>query len=583
MSGSQASSSAPTPEKIREKLEKVLANKHTFLKSTKASFKQFDDDKSGTLNFKETRKLIGRLCQNLQLPPVEDYVLKNIFAKYDKDGQEQLTLEQFAQMYWALLLRIRDKYYPSKKMRVRRDFFIGRRTLGPNRDITSLFKFVKKLGAGSFGEVHLVTERTSGLGRVCKIINKELTQVPVEQIDEEIEVLKNLDHPNIIKIFEVYEDYNNMYIIMETCEGGELLGRIVQAQQRGKFLNEQHVAILMDQLLKALTYIHSCRVIHKDLKPENVLFQDTRLDSPIKVIDFGLAEMFKTSELEHSRNSAGTALYMAPEVFMRDFDFKCDVWSAGCIMYFLLTGQLPFNGATIEEVQRAVLYTEPTYTRDCRHLSSAAVDLLKQMLTKNPILRPTAKQVLGHKWFEQSHKITTELPQNICDNMKAYMKQSNLHNALVNMMAHQLNFTGSQVRQINDTFRALDEDNSGTLSAKELTDGLAKAGVPKWDINRIIQALDVDDSGQVTYTEFLAACYSWQESELNIIWTAFNKMDVDGDGKITVDEFIAVLTGGAENPNRLIEKKDMHAMVKQIDKNNDGTIEWDEFLEYIRP
>eukprot|EP01068_Selenidium_serpulae_P007833 Selendium_serpulae@DN4815_c0_g1_i1.p1 len=195
----QLQSGGPTPEKIREKLEKVLANKHTFLKSTKASFKQFDDDKSDTLNFKETRKLIERLCRNLQLPPVEDYILKNIFTKYDKNGQEQLTLEQFAQMYWALLLRIRDKYYPCKKMRVRRDFFIGRRNLSSqNRDITTLFKFVKKLGAGSFGEVHLVSERTSGLSRVCKIINKELTQVPVEQIDEEIEVLKSLDHPNII-------------------------------------------------------------------------------------------------------------------------------------------------------------------------------------------------------------------------------------------------------------------------------------------------------------------------------------------------------------------------------------------------
>jgi len=405
------------------------------------------------------------------------------------------------------------------------------------------------------------------------------TVVPVEQIEAEIEVLKSLDHPNIIKVFEVYEDYNNLYIIMEVCEGGELMDRIVVAQNRGKFLNEKYVAELMRQLMQALTYIHDKRVAHKDLKPENVLFQDKSPDSPIKIIDFGLAEMFKPTE-SHSQNSSGTALYMAPEVFKRDFDLKCDVWSAGCIMYFLLTGLLPFSGQTIEEVQNKVCHHEPPFSRDCKHISAPAADLLRRMLTKEPKLRPSAKEVLRHKWFAQAETMTQDLSPNICVNMKKYMNQSNLKNALVNMVAHQLNVTGRQIRQINEIFRTLDKDGNGTLSHVELTEGLLKVGIPKWDINRIIQALDVDQSGNISYTEFLAAAYTWRDAELNIVWTAFQKMDVDGDGKITVDEFIQVLQGGADN--RFIDQSEIKMMVQQIDTNHDGLINWDEFFDYMK-
>eukprot|EP01069_Polyplicarium_translucidae_P002881 Polyplicarium_translucidae@DN2154_c0_g1_i1.p1 len=368
-----------SPDAIRKKIERVLADKETFTKSAKASFKQFDKDHSGSLDFDEVRHLIARLCVNLQLPPVDDQTLEAIFQKYDVQGDGNLELEEFAQLYWQLLLRIRDKYYPTKKMRVRRDFFIGRVSLEKDRDITKVFKFVRKLGSGSFGEVHLVQEKSSGLVRVCKIINKDKAALPIEQIEAEIMVLKSLDHPGIIKIFEVYEDYNSIFIIMELCEGGELLDHVVKAQQRGETLTERYVMELMSTLLSTLTYIHGQRIAHKDLKPENVLFQDKSSDSRIKIIDFGLSEMFERAEDVESHNSAGTALYMAPEVFKRRFDYKCDVWSSACIMYLLLTGHLPFTGSSIEEVRYKVCRGEPSYVTQCRRISPVAVDLLKKM------------------------------------------------------------------------------------------------------------------------------------------------------------------------------------------------------------
>lgn len=176
--------------------------------------------------------------------------------------------------------------------------------------------------------MHLVKEIGSGLIRCCKIINKDQAALPVEQIEAEIKVLKQLDHPNIIKIYDVYEDYNSVYIVMEYCEGGELLSRVIQAQQRAMTLTERYVMIIMKQILLALAYFHTQKVVHKyvaavfsmrisrDLKPENVLFHDSTASSIVKVIDFGLAEIFKRTD-DFSANSAGTVLYMAPEVFQR--------------------------------------------------------------------------------------------------------------------------------------------------------------------------------------------------------------------------------------------------------------------------
>lgn len=200
-------------------------------------------------------------------------------------------------------------------------------------------------------------------------------------------------------------------------------------------------------------------------------------------------------------------------------------------------------------------------------------------MEKKPENRPSASEVLKHPWFVHAVKLDIGLSPIICKNLKKYMKQSHLKNALVNMMAHQLNVTGSQIRQISKMFITLDTNGDGILSNEELAEGLARVGLPQWDINRIIQSIDIDDSGNVSYTEFLAACYTWRESELNVIWTAFNKIDKDGDGRINTEEFCEIIAGG---DTRLIGKSEISDMVRQIDVNGDGMIDWDEFLQYMR-
>lgn len=558
-------------------------------------FQQYDKDGSGALDLYETKKLVSRLCQNMMLPPVDDETLTTLFHRYDFSGDGVLMFDEFKDMYFFLLCRIRDKFYPNRNLKINRKNFIRHTELKNEEGVASIhnyFQFDRKLGQGSFGEVHLVTERKSRIQRVCKTINKSKSQVPVEQIQAEIKIMKELDHPNIIKIFDVLEDGHNIYIVMEYCQGGELLGKIASIAQRKQKFSERFVCDVMRQILSALSYIHRRRVIHKDLKPENILFFSSAPDSVLKVIDFGLAEMFNAQvagdqppapELM-SANAAGTALYMAPEVFQRKFNFKCDIWSAGVMLYMLLSGRLPFMGKTVEDVKRKVMTAPLPIERDLKGCSPDAISLIEAMLTKEHTKRPTAEECLESPWFmaDGHSEDIVDLPVEIAEALRAYMKQSQLKQALTNMFAHSSAMSHKKVRSLQTIFAACDRDHSGTLSAAELTEALERAGIAVWDSTRIVEALDVDGDKMISYTEFAAALWQWEEAELNQVWGHFQRMDLDGDGRITVEEFFEVLLG-EEGKSKLLDKhEEFDEMVKQIDLNNDGMIDWDEFVAFVK-
>lgn len=574
----------PLPaSEVRDKLDRVLSDEQALIRSANATFKQFDKDGSGALSVDEVAALLRKLCFNLQLPPIDFDTLQRIVSRYDTEDEDELNpmlnLNEFLRLYRDILQLIQEKYYPKRTLIVRRSFFIGRHKLCDKSSIESLYTFDKKLGAGSFGLVHLVTERATNLRRVIKTINKQQVALPIEQVNGEIEILKSLDHPNIIKIFDVFEDLNNVYIVQEYCEGGELMRRITSS---GGLHTEKFVAQVMRYLLEAVIYCHEKKIAHKDLKPENIMFVSNK-SSQIKVIDFGVAELFNKMD-STSRRAAGTALYMAPEVFQLRVGLKCDVWSAGCVMYLMLTGKLPFMGRTLHELQQKVNNSEPNFTRDCAGLSPDAIEVVKSMLIKNPSIRPSARRILTHPWFQNASGQREYLTPEISQNLQRYMRQSNLRNALVNMMVHQLSVTAPQVQKLGNLFRSLDKDNNGVLTISELSEGLKAAGWKPWDVNRIASALDMDGSGNVDYTEFLAACFCWRETEMNVVWAAFNKLDTDGDGKITTTEFAQVLLGerGEEGATHLMNETELDEMLRQIDRNGDGYVEWWEFLRYIK-
>jgi len=205
----------------------------------------------------------------------------------------------------------------------------------------------------------------------------------------EINNLKDLDHPNILKMYEFFEDEKRYYIVTDICKGGELFDEIVA---RGKF-TEVDASMLMKQVLGCINYCHSNKIVHRDLKPENILLEQNKEFDQIKIIDFGTSLVF--DENKKLDEKLGTPYYIAPEVLAKNYGAKCDIWSCGVITYITLSGIPPFNGASDQEIMKKVKsakvsFADPVWAQ----VSDQAKDFITQLLTKEQDKRPSAEQAL---------------------------------------------------------------------------------------------------------------------------------------------------------------------------------------------
>jgi len=184
--------------------------------------------------------------------------------------------------------------------------------------------------------------------KACKKLSKRKISNN-DKFKEEINILKSIDHPNIIKLHEVFEDKNDYYLIMEECLGGSLFDRIFTKLSGKKQISEKNIALIFKQIIDALNHCHSQGICHRDLKPENILFLNKSDNSPLKLIDFGLG-VSNLNENVKLIQKVGSPHYVAPEVLNGEYDFKCDIWSAGVILYNLFSGTHPFNGKNEKEI-----------------------------------------------------------------------------------------------------------------------------------------------------------------------------------------------------------------------------------------
>ncbi len=230
----------------------------------------------------------------------------------------------------------------------------------------------------------------------------------------EFQILKNIDHPHIIRIHEVFNDPKNFYLITEYCEGGDLFSMI----QKVDNFNEKIAARIMKQVVSAVLYCHSNGIVHRDIKSDNILFLHNNINSSVKLIDFGISVRFeKNTKL---KEKTGTVLYIAPEVINGSYDEKCDIWSCGVLMYMILSGAPPFYGTSRKEVMAKIKTGKFSFkSRIWNLISKEAKDLIEKMLTYNPDERPSCWEVLNHVWFMKDDSVRINTAQYL-ENMKRY-------------------------------------------------------------------------------------------------------------------------------------------------------------------
>jgi len=201
-----------------------------------------------------------------------------------------------------------------------------------------------------------VHKATGDKRAIKKLAKDKMSPHASVRLSYEIDILKNLDHPNILRLYEVFEDSKYIYLVTELCNGGELFDEIVSRSRFG----ERDAAGVIKQLLSAISYCHSKKICHRDLKPENVLI-DNKETMSIKLIDFGTSQRFEDEE--KMELVLGTAYYIAPEVLKGEYDEKCDVWSIGVMLYILLSGEPPFPGNDDKEILRNVVQGKYNFKR----------------------------------------------------------------------------------------------------------------------------------------------------------------------------------------------------------------------------
>lgn len=465
-----------------------------------------------------------------------------------------------------------------KDLVINADVIVGKVAGSPAEN----YQIIKKMGEGAYGVVTKVKHISTGLERAMKkIIKSQRTKKETElQILNEIEILKKLDHPNIVKIFEFYNTHDGYYLITEFCKEGELFQHI---KEKISF-SEVITAKIMYQIFSAVNYCHSSNIIHRDLKPENILVEkvDKSGHYYIKVIDFGTAKIYEKNKSE--RKIIGSAYYIAPEVLNQDYNEKCDLWSCGVIMYILLSGRPPFEGSTDKSITNAIRKGKFNLdTRAFKNVSNDAKNLIKELLQMDPKKRISANEALKHKWFKRwniafkPEEADIEAMYQAIHNIKIYNPEFKLQQLVIAYLVHNI----PQLEGIQESckvFNIFDENMDGKITLEELTRGLQKylkVKNSKEMAKEIFEKLDNDNNGYIEYEEFTRACID-KEILLTeeILRFAFDYLDRDGSGEITIEELKAVFCVGEDSVDA---EKTLKQVLKQIDEDGNGNISFEEF------
>ena len=451
----------------------------------------------------------------------------------------------------------------------------------------------KSLGKGAYGNVYESRNPTFNNKVAMKIIDKnkiELDEIN-DDIKREINILKKLSHPNIVKIYEFYESDNCFYIINEYCKGGQLYEYLTKNK-----LTEEQLCVIFYQVFSGLIYLHEHSILHGDLKPENILISSVEKDLEtnedfawIKIIDFGTAKIFK-KQIKKGENIEGTLYYIAPEVFSGNIDIydeKSDIWSIGIILYRALTRKYPFIGRNEDETISFIIDKD----HDCNNElllghSNEIQDLIKKLLKKDPNERPSAKEALNHEWFKKFNprRLFTNFKK---EEMKPFIDNlcnfsfTKIHQLVIAFLVHNLPETESS-QKILKLFRYFNESGNCELSKEELKKGLKefKEGIEIDDkLDNIFKELDGDKNGFIEFEEFLRACIDKKEilndKYLNY---AFRFLDKQNKKLLSPQQIISAFFS-EENNNAL--KETMNKILSKNDYDKNGLISFEEFKNII--
>lgn len=412
------------------------------------------------------------------------------------------------------------------------------------------------LGKGATGDIRVVVDKQTNDKFAMKTMNLSgLSPSQRERILKESQILSRLHHPNIVKLYEVYENGDFLYLIFELLSGGELFRKLVKSPS-GCF-TEEYTRFIMHDIVNAVKYLHDSKnIAHRDIKLSNIMFADKTPESSIKLIDFGLSRTFARHDYAHTL--VGTRNYIAPEVYSEKNRFagytkSCDMWSIGIIAYYMLTGRHPLPPQPGEPGDDYEFPPIPFPRKYWSHLSHDAKDFTSKLLVYDPNERMTASQAQEHPWFQQyilprrlgssAHSFTHSVSDHksgsdgelspspvdiitpkVLGYMQMYQGMNKLKKAALTAVAYHMN--ALYLSKLEQAFEYFDATHSGTICFDEFRDAInhirtLQSCTANWThfeftsdeskLKQLFDGIDYDNKGYIDYSEFMAACLARKE------------------------------------------------------------------------
>ena len=408
----------------------------------------------------------------------------------------------------------------------------------------------------------------------------------------ELDILRKLDHPNIIKLYEIYADEDYFYFVLEYCSGGELLQYLIS---KNAHLGEFETIKIMSEIFKAIGYLHENKICHRDLKLENFLFDHAGVDAHIKLIDFGLAK--QNFDLKAGLKSiVGSPNFIAPEILNKqEYDYKCDIWSLGVIIFILLSGDPPFQGENNFETFNRIKKGHFSFDgKEWKKITNEGKDLIKKLLVLEPNKRITITEALKHAWFnlipnEIEKKTGIERKKSIVfDNklfkiLKNFKTPGKFKKEVMKVILEYFK-NDEDHQRMTEIFKKLDTLNKGHITLSEIEEALSKAtnavAETKECLNDLIKFMRSNNQTlELTYTDFLMATLDKNKyMDMKKLIAAFKHFDLDNSGFITIESLRKVMQRAGQD----FTENDIKEMIKEGDSEKLGMISFIEFFTLIK-
>lgn len=528
----------------------------------------------------------------------------------------------------------RVRLYASQKTRMYSHLLGNLVPLNADKDVRDLYDFEDDkpaLGQGSYGIVIKATHKQTGQHFACKIlfVNRASTNSAKEitKLHSEVSIMRELDHPHIVRLREVFYARRRIYLIMDLCTGGNLLDFMKRHPNHPD--SEPMAKDFLRQMLYAIKYLHEHQIVHRDLKLENWLLQSSHHSRQLKLIDFGLSKFFNKNEL--MVQSVGSLYYVAPEVLENGYSETCDMWSVGVIAYMLLFGRPPFWGNNNDQMRARIKNAQYSFPHDMR-VSKCAKDFVQMLLVKDTAKRMTAHEALNHFFLVEddlsegggggslqsllarnkgllplsatvssslssSSSISTGLSctltragfeeeeeegvphDQVLSSLVEFSAFGTLKRLILEVMA--FNLTPIQIENLGRVFRAIDKKQKGTISLEDIKDYLMNEDeevlIPQGievQMNAVEKILTSRKSHhEINYNDFVAAVMwrriQYDEEKMHMV---FEALDVHRQGFLTPDSIRQVV--GLDKNQEEIDR-----MFKEADVNTDGCIDYSDFVK----